>query len=258
MSKRILVADDELTVVALARQKLLEHGFSVEIARNGRAAMKIIDSMPIDLIVLDVMMPEMDGVDVYKELKKQPHTARIPIIIITDSRVFRESFQTLGVEHFLPKPLDAEKLINKVEFVFTDTEFKEKNKQVLVLEPDSLLNESMGRILEDQGLIVGRSSDSMDFLSTCLILTPKVIVMNVKLKGVLPAPEMIRSLRCFSRLRNSRILVYDLLPVNTTDNLPDIEQFDNAKNDCLDAGADKYIGRYNSVTFWATVKPFLG
>src|SRR5512142_2827742 len=113
MSKKILIADDEPTVVALARQKLEEHGYLVETANNGRDAWNIIRSAPIDLIVLDVIMPVMDGVDVYKELKKNPRTAGIPIVIITDNRIFRESFQTLGVEHFLPKPLDAEKLLHK-------------------------------------------------------------------------------------------------------------------------------------------------
>ncbi len=184
MAKHILIADDEPTVVALAKQKLEEHGYFVETARNGKEAMRIVNSLAIDLIVLDVVMPVMDGVDVYKELKKVPRTADIPIVIMTDNRIFRESFQTLGVEHFLPKPLDAEKLIHKVEYIFTCAEFGSKNKQVLVLGADLEITESIGKTLEAQSLVVGKSADPIDFISTCLILAPKVVIVDVLLRGM--------------------------------------------------------------------------
>ncbi|MBF0523395.1 MAG: response regulator [Candidatus Omnitrophica bacterium] len=257
MSKHILIADDEPTVVAMARQKLEEHGYVVETARNGKEAMRIIEVMQIDLIVLDVIMPEMDGVDVYKELKKDTRTAKIPIVIMTDNRIFRESFQTLGVEHFLPKPLDADKLINKVEYVFTCADLTGGvNKHVLVLSPDLEVNNDIAKLLEAHSLIVGKSTDPIDFISTCLILAPKVVIMDVILRGDIPAPEMIRAFRSFARLRNMKILVFTRFAPGDVDSMEGIEQLRLAKDDCLEAGANKYLGRFSAVTFWEMVKDF--
>lgn len=254
MAKRILIAEDEPTVVALARQKLEERGYHVEVASNGKEAMKIISAVTIDLIVLDVVMPVMDGVDVYKELKKVPRTARIPIVIMTDNRVFRESFQTLGVEHFLPKPLDVEKLIHKVEYVFTCAEFNGKNKQVLILGSDLEVNENIGKALEAQALIVGKSADPIDFMATCLILAPKVVIIDVLLRGDVPSHEVIKSIRCFTRLQGTRIIVFSSFSPEEVSSMEGIEQLKDSKDLCLNAGANRYIGRFTPVTFWDTVR----
>jgi CheY-like chemotaxis protein len=220
--------------------------------------MNIIRIIAIDLIVLDVVMPEMDGVDVYKELKRNPRTANIPIVIITDSRIFRESFQTLGVEHFLPKPLDAEKLIHKVEYIFTvSAEASQINKQMLVLTSDIQLNEKIGKVLETQLMIVGKSTDPIDFLSTCLILAPRVILIDVILRGDVPSHELIKALRCFTRLRDLKILMFTGFSPEDVDNIEGIEQLKTVKNLCLEAGATKYIGRFTPVNFWDSVREFI-
>jgi CheY-like chemotaxis protein len=256
MPKKILIADDEPTVVALARQKLEQCGYVVETARNGRDAWHIIKTDAVDLIVLDVIMPIMDGVDVYKELKKDPKTAGIPIVIITDNRIFRESFQTLGVEHFLPKPLDPEKLIHKVDYVFTCAELDQKNKQVLVLGSNSDINNDMAGILESKGLVVGKSRDPIDFFSNCLILNPRVALIDVLMQGDIPSSDVIKGLRSFSRLRDMKVLVYTQFSPENVDNMEGIEQLREAKNRCLEAGAFKYIGRFTPATFWEIVGEF--
>jgi CheY-like chemotaxis protein len=256
MPKKILIADDEPTVVALARQKLQENGYLVETAGNGRDAWHIIKSMPIDLIVLDVIMPVMDGVDVYKELKKNPRTAGIPIIIITDNRIFRESFQTLGVEHFLPKPLDAEKLLHKIEYVFTCAELDQKNKQVMVLGANTDINNEMAGILESKGLVVGKTRDAIEFISNTLIMNPRVVLIDALVQGDITSHEVIKALRSFSRLRDMKILVFTQFAPENIDSIEGIEQLREAKNRCLEAGAFKYIGRFTPATFWDIIGEF--
>lgn len=256
MSKKILVADDDPTLVVLAKQKLEEKGYTVETARNGREAMRVIETTPIDLIILDVVMPLMDGVDVYKELKKTPNLATIPIVIMTDSRIFRESFQTLGVEHFLPKPVDTEKLLHKVEYIFTCVDLQRKNKQILVLSGHPDINNEMGKALEGHGMIVGRSTDPIDFINTSLILSPRVVLIDALLKGDVSPQEVIRALRCFGRLRETRILVFTKFSPEDVDSMAGIEQLSAAKDICMAAGAHKYIGRFTPATFWENLHEY--
>ena len=257
MFKRILIADDEPTVVTLVEQKLKECGYEVEIARNGREAWEIIQARPVDLIVLDVIMPVMSGVEVYKELKKNPRTAKIPVIIITDNRIFRESFQTLGVEHFLPKPLDGDKLLHKVEYVFTCADLALKNRQALVLSPDRDINLSMAKVLEENGMIVGKSAEPIEFISNALILSPRLILLDLFMKGDIHTAEIIRALSSFVRLADAKILVFIQFSPEAVGSVNVLEQIKEAKNDCLEAGAHKYIGRFSPDTFWEMVREFV-
>ena len=254
MPKRILIADDEPTVVALAKQKLQAQGYVVETARNGKEAWDIIQTSLVDLVVTDVVMPGMDGVDLYKEIKKTPRLANIPIVIITDNRIFRESFQTLGVEHFLPKPLDAEKLIHKVDYVFTCAELERKNKQVLLLGASAVVNKDMATILQAQGGVVGVSTDPIEFISNCLILTPRAVLIDALIKGDVSSHDVIKSLRCFTRLGSMDILVFTQFAPEDIGSMQGIEELRQAKNDCVEAGASKYIGRFTPTTFWDMIK----
>ncbi|NTV29102.1 MAG: response regulator [Candidatus Omnitrophica bacterium] len=256
MGKRVLIADDEPTVVALARNKLEERGYIVDIARNGKEAWDIINARPIDILITDVVMPVMDGVDLYKEIKKTPRLADIPIVIITDSRIFRESFQTLGVEHFLPKPLDPDKLLFKVETVLAKAALGRKNNQVLILGSNEAMVNDMSRILTEQMLVVGKSLDPIDFIHNCLVLTPRVILVDILLKGDIAPAELVRALKVFARMRDSKIVVYTKFSSEDIGNAEGIEQLRQIKNECLEAGADRYIGRYTPATFWESVKEF--
>ncbi len=254
MAKKILIADDEPTVVALVKQKIEERGYEVFVARNGKEAWDIIQKTMMDLLVIDVIMPVMDGVDLYKEIKKVPRLAGIPIVIITDNRIFRESFQALGIEHFVPKPLDSEKLINKVEYIFTCADLDQKNKQTLVLGVNAPVTRDMTNILQEHGCVVGSGLDPIEFISNCLILTPKVVLVDVLLKGDVPSRDIIRALRCFTRLSGTQILVFTQFAPEDIGIIQGIEELRQAKNDCIEAGASQYIGRFTPMTFWDMVK----
>jgi CheY-like chemotaxis protein len=84
MSKgNILIVDDTLTNLQVLTQMLIEHGYKVRPARNGKLALKLVQSILPDLILLDIKMPEMDGYQVCKKLKANDRTRDIPIIFIS-------------------------------------------------------------------------------------------------------------------------------------------------------------------------------
>src|SRR5947207_10287406 len=93
MAKKILAVDDERHIVRLVQVNLERDGYTVVTAYDGKEALEKVQSERPDLIVLDVMMPYMDGFEVLQNLKKNPETRDIPVIMLTakaqDADVFR-------------------------------------------------------------------------------------------------------------------------------------------------------------------------
>ena len=114
---KILVVDDVQSNVLLLKALLGREGFGIVIAMNGTEALQKVKSEHSDLILLDVMMPDMDGFEVAGHLKLEPEQAEIPIIFLTalnDSASVVKGFQ-LGANDFISKPFRREELLIRVE-----------------------------------------------------------------------------------------------------------------------------------------------
>lgn len=120
MPKKILAVDDERHIVRLVEVNLQRAGYEVVTAFDGREALEKVKSENPDLVVLDVMMPYMDGFEVLKHLKADPATADIPVIMLTakaqDADVFR-GWQS-GVDCYLTKPFNPMELLTFVKRIF--------------------------------------------------------------------------------------------------------------------------------------------
>ncbi|WP_372604802.1 diguanylate cyclase [Actibacterium sp.] len=116
MAGRILVVDDIATNRIVMKVRLAEACYEVLQAEDGRAALDIAQRERPDLILLDMMMADMDGVEVCRRLRADPETADIPIIVITASRQSDHKMRALaaGADEFLPKPLDELTLLARV------------------------------------------------------------------------------------------------------------------------------------------------
>ncbi|KPU44025.1 alkaline phosphatase synthesis transcriptional regulatory protein PhoP [Oxobacter pfennigii] len=126
--EKILVADDEIHIVELIKYNLENNGYKVYIAQDGREALKIINEKDIDLIILDIMMPEVDGLEVCKTLKRKESTQNIPVIMLTAKG---EEFDKilgleLGADDYITKPFSVRELMARVKVVLrrvvTDSE----------------------------------------------------------------------------------------------------------------------------------------
>jgi len=124
MAKKILAVDDEKAIVRLVQVNLEREGYQVVTAYDGREALENVASERPDLDVLDVMMPYMDGFEVLQQLKKDPETRDIPVIMLTakaqDADVFR-GWQS-GVDCYLTKPFNPMELKAFVKRVFKSIE----------------------------------------------------------------------------------------------------------------------------------------
>jgi two-component system, OmpR family, alkaline phosphatase synthesis response regulator PhoP len=117
MAKTILVADDEPHIARLVQMNLQRHGYEVVTAPDGRETRKAVEASPPDLIVLDVMMPHVDGFAVLEKLKTDPATRSIPIIMLTARAHDRDIFEAeqRGADVYLTKPVNPIELTNHVK-----------------------------------------------------------------------------------------------------------------------------------------------
>jgi hypothetical protein len=85
-------------------------------------------------------------------------------------------------------------------------------------------------------------------------LTPRAVLIDVLVKGDVSSRDVIQSLRCFTRLSGMDILVFTQFAPEDIGSMQGIEELRQAKNDCMEAGASKYIGRFTPTTFWDMVR----
>ncbi|MEW6113058.1 MAG: response regulator [Thermodesulfobacteriota bacterium] len=106
--KRILVVDDEIHICELYRSELEDEGYAVACANSGAQALDEIERDPPDLIVLDIQMPGMDGVEILERLVGRDKG--IPVILNTAYSHFRNDFATWGADAYVVKSSDTSKL----------------------------------------------------------------------------------------------------------------------------------------------------
>ena len=106
----ILVVDDDANLRELLRQELVDRGYTVRLATNGYEAIGQVRAKRPDLVILDVMMPELSGFDVAAMLKGDPLTESIPILVLSILQD-HERGQRLGVDRYLAKPAEGDTLV---------------------------------------------------------------------------------------------------------------------------------------------------
>jgi two-component system cell cycle response regulator len=117
VTARILVVDDVPANVRLLEVRLLAEYFEVLTASNGREALEICESGRVDVVLLDVMMPDMDGFETCRRLKADPATAHIPVVMVTalDQAADRVRGLEAGADDFLTKPVNDLQLMTRVK-----------------------------------------------------------------------------------------------------------------------------------------------
>ncbi len=111
--KRILLVDDERHIRELYRSELEDEGYLVVLAESGNEALSEVQTNPPDLIVLDIQMPGMDGIETLEKILGQDKG--IPIILNTAYSHYKEDFTTWGADAYVVKSSDTSKLIKEIK-----------------------------------------------------------------------------------------------------------------------------------------------
>ncbi len=167
--KTILIVDDEQDIVEVVRYNLQKEGFNVLTAKNGTQALDQAQSQP-DLILLDVMMPELDGIAVLKQLKRTPSTTRIPVIFLTakGSETDEVLGLELGADDYIIKPISVPKLVARIKNTLRKEEAKEKTKgsdQIKVGVIEIIQSQHIVRVNEEEVFFPKKEFDVLLHLS---------------------------------------------------------------------------------------------
>jgi len=196
----ILVVDDDPNIRSLLQQEFTEAGYSVRLAENGRQALALVRDEAPGLIILDIMMPEMNGFDVAAVLKNDPATMDIPIIILSIVEDKERGFR-LGVDRYLTKPIDTASLFREVGALL---EQGKSRKKVMVVDEDASTIRVLADVLQTRGYHVVESNGA-ELVSKAVSAQPDIIILNSLLSG---KQDVVRSLRFEKGLENVLFLIY--------------------------------------------------
>jgi CheY-like chemotaxis protein len=175
---KILCIDDDPDATEILRSYLVPDGYNVTVAFSGDEGIKIARTMKPALITLDIMMPQKDGWQVLRELKRDPTTKDIPVIIhsMIDNKPLAMS---LGAIDVMPKPVDSRQLLQRVQIaVKSDDQF------VLVVDDNKDYTQAMKEMLELEGFKVHVANSGEEALEELKNAIPAVIFLDVVMPGM--------------------------------------------------------------------------
>lgn len=148
----VLVADDDPNVRRFLEMNLLFEGYDVALAADGESAYQVAIRRRPDLILLDVMLPVRDGIEVCRLLRGHPHTASVPIILVTGRTLMGDKLEGLaaGADDYVSKPFDPIELLARVRTSIYRTRMMRSASPLTNLPGNASLQEELERVIREQ------------------------------------------------------------------------------------------------------------
>ncbi len=172
--KRILIVDDDAHIRELLRQELEQAGYGVMEAGDGFAAIQQAKTLKPDLVILDVMMPQMNGFEAAAVLRNDPEVAAIPIIILSIVQDKERGYR-LGIDRYLTKPIDKERLLGDIESLLHQGS---STKKVLIVDRDASTVKTLAEVLQAKGYMVSEAQSEQEGLEKAIAVKPDAIVVD--------------------------------------------------------------------------------
>ncbi len=133
----ILIAEDSPTQAQQLSYLLEENGFKVAVATNGKEALAAARQRKPALIISDIMMPEMDGYTLCKELKSQDNLSDIPLILLTSMSRPSDIIKGLecGADNFIPKPYEGDYLLSRIRHILLNLDLRKTQSSICFFRP---------------------------------------------------------------------------------------------------------------------------
>lgn len=200
MSQKILVVDDEQSIVTLLKYNLETAGYIVEVAYDGEEALKKVETEQTELIVLDVMLPKKDGIEVCKTIRSDKNLVPILMLTAKDDEFDRVLGLELGADDYMTKPFSPREVVARVKAILRRSQF---------------VNEIEKEDVDDEDIIIGSIRIRPEFFEVykedeLLELTPKefeLLLYLIERQGrVITREHMLNSVWNYEFAGDSRIV----------------------------------------------------
>jgi DNA-binding response OmpR family regulator len=227
--KRILIVDDEADFVTMLRARLQIEGYEVLVAEDGTKGLQMARKERPDLIILDIMMPGMDGHAVCDLLKKSSLTWSIPIIYLTARSGQADEVLALekGAKYFLTKPYNPPMLLEIIKSAIMDTnQVSKKQARILIIDKDLGFADEMGAKLKQAGYEVISALTAEQGLREAREHSPDIILLDFLTSRddshasikILSGDEILQNIPLF-------VLAPEAIMSKVDKNLPNLEKF---------------------------------
>ena len=171
---KILIIDDDINFLDLIDRRLSKEGYLIFTANNGKSGLNKANKLVPDIIILDIVMPDMDGWTVYKKLKTTPLLSQIPVIIVTIGD-YEKMAKDFGVVHFLTKPIKWKTL----NVILSKYKIIGKSKHILVIDDDSATRIILRKMLVKDGWRVDEAENGKVALDRIKKEKPELILLDL-------------------------------------------------------------------------------
>jgi len=263
-AKTVLIIDDDPDILQVTSSMLRKRSFNVIEAKSAEEGLSVLKDRCPDLILTDVLLPQMNGFELVKQIRQSPLISAIPILVITGRGHMKESFDILGVEGFIAKPFTPEALVQRIENILEmhhireeKSEVQQKNTVIVVgqIQFQPILEEMVHTVnqLGFQGLFVTSVPDAMAKMVEHGV---SVLLMDVQLEGK-PAADLVNMVRHLPGFEDTIIIGFSYYRVDQLSDATSRKKILDIESNSqlfLKAGANHYMGRYSQELLIAVFK----
>jgi PAS domain S-box-containing protein len=232
MRPRVLIVDDSLTVRMDLGEALQTAGFDPVYCADLRSARQTLAGDRCGLVVLDVLLPDGDGLDLLREIKESPATASVPVMLLSTEAEVRNRVRGMvaGADEYIGKPYDLGQLVARARALTREggENGAGRNRRVLVIDDSTTYRDEIRRALEGAGYDVQEAASGEEGLALAGAVRPDAVIVDGVLPGI-DGATVIRRLKSDTALRDSPCLLLTAAE-GTADELRSLE-----------AGADAYV-----------------
>lgn len=227
--KKILIIEDDSVLRDTLQKKLNLEGYNALTAEDGEIGLKKIKQASPDLVLLDILMPEKNGMEVLEQIKKDEKLKRIPVIMISNSGQSVEIKKVLelgAVDYLIKANFDPDEVVAKVRKVFGSKEIR--GPKILIVEDDKFLRDLIERKLAQTSYQVITATDGEEGLKMIQEQKPALVLLDILLPSM-SGWEVLEKMKTNSEMSK--------IPVLILSNLGEKEDVEKG----LKMGADDYI-----------------
>ncbi|HEY3593705.1 MAG TPA: response regulator, partial [Polyangiaceae bacterium] len=233
MKRTTLIIDDSLTVRMDLADAFTEAGFATVLCATAAEARRALAGEPVSLVVLDVVLPDGDGVEILQEIRSSPATAKTPVLLLSTEAEVKDRIRGLrtGADEYVGKPYDRGYVVGRARELVRDSEPAVRTVQkatILVVDDSATFREGLREALEAGGYSVLTAPSGEEGLRILAGARPTAVIVDGIMPGI-DGSTMIRTIRLDAALRGLPCLLLTALDEH------------GAELRALDAGADAFV-----------------